>query len=143
MSSFNMSNINEALIGIDFNHTVNAFVIRDKLMNIDPNQHVIHCLEKLGYYNINMPQLIQKFLIDQTSKKILMEINDNFDSPYRYKSFEIVMEEIKNSDVFMNYMNSLNKRISRAFELSVFLKNPNMEKFYSSLTLEELNYLGY
>ena len=50
-----MSQINEALVGVDFNHTVTAYLVRDKLMNIDSNEHVVHCLQKLGYFNLNMP----------------------------------------------------------------------------------------
>lgn len=143
MSSFNMSLINEALIGIDYHHTVNAFIVRDKLMNIDPNQQVINCLQKLRYYNINMPAEIQRFLVNETTKKISTNVSNDFDSSYRFKTFDTVMEEVKNSNEFNDFMKNLNHRVSRAFTLSVFHKNPSMEKFYNSLTLEELNYLGY
>jgi hypothetical protein len=138
-----MSQINEALIGIDYNHTVTAYLVRDKLMNIDPNEHVVHCLKKLGYFNLNMPEEIQKFLVNQTMKKIQMALNDDMDSTYRYKTVDQVMEEVKNSNEFTEFMNRLNHRFARAVTLSNFFKNPDMEKFYNSLSLEELNYLGY
>jgi hypothetical protein len=141
--SFNMSQINEALIGVDYHQTVNAYLVRDKLMNIDPNEHVVHCLQKLGYFNLNMPVEIQKFLASETSKKIQLSLTDDMDSTYRYKTVDQIMEEVKNSKEFNNFMYKLNHRFSRAITLSTFLKNPDMEKFYMSLSFEELNYLGY
>jgi hypothetical protein len=138
-----MSQINEALIGIDFNTTVNAYLVRDKLMNINSNDHVIHCLQKLGYFNLNMPVEIQKFLVNQTTKKIQLSLTDDMDSTYRYKTVDQIMEEVKNSNEFSDFMKKLNHRFSKALNLSVFLKNPNMEKFYNSLSLEELVHLGY
>ena len=143
MSSFNMSQINESLIGIDFNTTVNAYILRDKLMNINANEHVMHCLQKLGYFNLNMPEEIQKFLVNQTITKIQLALTDSMDSTYRYKTIDQVMEEIKNSNEFSDFMNKLNHRFSKALNLSVFLKNTNMDKFYNALSLEELVYLGY
>jgi hypothetical protein len=90
-----------------------------------------------------MPGEIQKFLVSETTKKIQLSLTDDMDSTYRYKTVDQIMEEVKNSKEFNEFMTRLNHRFARAVTLSNFFKNPDMEKFYNSLSLEELNYLGY
>ena len=44
---------------------------------------------------------------------------------------------------YKNFINSINYRIKRAFELSTYVSSNNIEGFYNSLTFDELNFVGY
>lgn len=143
MSSFNMSLINESLIGIDYKHTVNAYVLRDKLMNLDPSTQITSCLNKLGYMNINVPEEAKSFLINLTTKNLKMSLMNNWDSSLKNMTIDNYIETLKDTDEYKNFINTLNMKIKRAFELSRFVSSTNNEDFYNSLTFDELNFVGY
>lgn len=143
MSSFNMSLINEALIGIDYKHTVNAYVLRDKLMNLDPSTQITNCLNKLGYMNINILDETKNFLLNLTMTNLKISLMNDWDSSLKRMSIENYMDTLKDTDEHRNFIISINHRIKRAFELSNFVSSTNNEGFYNSLTLNELNIIGY
>lgn len=143
MSSFDMSLVNEALIGVDHKHTVTAYVLRDKLMNLSPNEQIVSCMNKLGYVNINFPYETRKFLIENSIKNMKLAIMNNWESPVKYMSLDQFMESMKETDEYKNYLNQMNYRLKRACELTSFLNSDDNEAFYNSLTLDELSYVGY
>ena len=143
MEDFNMSSINDALIGIDKNHTVNAFYIRDKLMNFNTNFQIISSMKKLGYYNIDIIVETKKFILDNIAKKIIIELNNNWDSAIKSRTIDNIILEIKESLDYKLFIVILNKKIGRAMELSKFVNHTDTCDFYNSLTLEELQYIGY
>lgn len=142
-SSLNMSLINESLIGIDYKHTVNAYVLRDKLMNLDPATQITSCLNKLGYMNINVLEEAKSFLIDLTTKNLKMSLMNNWESSLKNMTIDNYMDTLKETNEYKNFINSINYRIKRAFELSTYVSSNNIEGFYNSLTFDELNFVGY
>lgn len=143
MNDINMSTINDALIGIDKNHTVNAFYIRDKLMNLNTNFQIINTMKKLGYYNIDIIVETKKFILDNIAKKIIIELNNNWDSSIKSKTVDNIIVEIKESLDYKLFIVMLNKKIGRAMELSKFVNYTDTCDFYNGLTLEELQFIGY
>ncbi len=143
MSSFDMSLVNEALIGVDHNHTVNAYVVRDKVMNLSPNEQIMHGLTKLGYVNVNFPQETKQFLVDLTMKNLKLALLNDWESPVKYMSVDEYMEYVKQTDDYKLFVDELNRRLKRACELSSFVQSNDNQAFYNSLTLSELSYLGY
>ena len=143
MDNLNKDFIDELLIGIDYNHTVMAYVTRDKVMHLIPNEQILNSLQKLGYYNVNFIDESKNFIIDNVCKKIKMDLTNNWESSVKYEQLHSSIEEFKETDTFKNFVNKLNSRLSRALLLSKFISSNDNEKFYNSLTLEELNYLGY
>ena len=143
MSSFDMSLVNEALIGVDHKHTVTAYVLRDKLMNLTPNEQIVSCMNKLGYVNINFPEETKKFLIELTMTELKLALLNNWESGVKYVTVEEYMEQMKATDDYKNFIKQMNYRLKRACELTSFLNSNDNEYFYNSLTLEELAYVGY
>lgn len=143
MEHINMSLINDALIGIDKNHTVNAFYIRDKLMNLNTNFQIINSMKKLGYYSIDITVETKKFILDNIAKKIIIELNNNWDSSIKSKTIDDIIVEIKESLDYKLFIVMLNKKIGRAMELSKFVNYTDTCDFYNGLTLEELQFIGY
>ena len=143
MSSFNMSLINEALIGIDYKHTVNAYVLRDKLMNLDSSTQITTCLNKLGYMNINILDETKNFLLNLTMTNLKISLMNDWDSSLKHMTIENYMDTLKETNEYKHFINSINYRIKRAFELSTFVSSANNEGFYNSLTLDELCVIGY
>jgi hypothetical protein len=143
MDTLNKDFINELLIGIDYNHTVMAYTTRDKVMNLVPNEQILYSLQKLGYYNVNFVEETKSFIIDNVCKKIKVDLSNDWEASLKYEQIYGIMEGFKETDIFKNFLNKLNVRLGRALVLSKFIGSNENEKFYNSLTLEELNYLGY
>lgn len=91
--------IDEELIGIDYETTVQAYLARDEKFNLQPDYIFSHSLRKLGY-----------------DGNKLCFLNGN----------------LQNDNLEMNHGN-----------LQDILANNDVEKFYRSLSLDALNYLGY
>ena len=141
--NINMTQIDESLLGVDKKYTIDAYIIRDNLSNINTNERIIHYLQKLGYFNINKSNEIDNFLVKQTTKIIQCSLLDNIESIYRYKTVDQIMKEFKKTNEFNRFMIHLNERFLRYQTLNTFLENPDMNQFYNSLSLDELIYLGY
>jgi hypothetical protein len=138
MSSFDMSQINQSLIGIDHKHTVNAYVLRDKLMNLNPSTQIKNSMNKLGYMNVNFHEESTNFLIHFTMQNLKTSFMN-----VKKMTNENYMETLKETIEYKNFANTLNKRMKRSIELSNFVDSTNNEGFYNSLTLEELIFIGY
>lgn len=138
-----MSLVNEALLGVDHQHTVNAYVVRDKVMNLSPNEQIVNGLTKLGYVNVNFPQETKQFLVELTMKNLKLALLNDWESPVKYMSVDEYMEHVKQTDDYKHFVNEMNRRLKRACELSSFVHSYDNHAFYNSLTLSELSYLGY
>lgn len=137
--------INENLIGVDFNVTVNAYCARDFSMGLNCHEQIIKSLKKLGYYNINIPNDINNYCLKKITELISDEFKNNFESDLRTKTIEQLISEIKSTNDFDYFQNKLNFKQGRAILLSKYVNGHcnDIASFYNSLTLDELNYLGY
>jgi hypothetical protein len=121
---------------------VNMYVKRDLDMNINPTNQIRNCVKKLGYLNINVIDETKVFLLDKYFKNLKIDVEENKESA----NFKIenqlsqLSKEDKEYTIFRNYINN---KIKRSFELSSFLDSTNIQKFYNSLTYDELIYIGY
>jgi hypothetical protein len=129
----------ESLIGTEHTNTVNAYYHRDTEQGLLNMNTIIKNLRKLGYYNINRGFEEECFL----RSKLIIWIKNNSYTQYINMSFYDVITIIKNTDEYNAFINRLNHRIERAMNLSVFINTNDLYDFYSSLTMEELNTLGY
>jgi HSP20 family molecular chaperone IbpA len=124
------------------NELVNMYVQRDLDMNINPTEQIRNCMKKLGYLNINVIDETKVFLLGKYFKNLKINIDENKENV----NFNIenqlsqLSKEDKEYTIFRNYVNN---KIKRSFELSSFLDSTNIEKFYNSLTYDELIYIGY
>lgn len=132
-SVFSMNDINAALIGIEKDYTVQAYLKRDKSMNLIPNEQILYSLSKLGYYNINVQYQINKFL---NNKLFHLPLDTS-------KTIDEIYQEIMKTDEYTIFWNNLNKSIGRAMCLSKYINSSDIEGFYNDLTIDELNYIGW
>lgn len=114
---------------------VNLYYSRDIESNLNNSQTIIKALTKLGYYNINIQSELYDYYLDSLLVKIKNELKNNWNSSIRNKTL--------NDLITYEASPSLISRIERANVLSVYLTKEDTFDFYNSLTLEELNYLGY
>jgi hypothetical protein len=68
---------------------------------------------------------------------------NDWDSSLKHMTIENYMDTLKETNEYKHFINSINYRIKRAFELSTFVSSANNEGFYNSLTLDELCVIGY
>lgn len=111
---------------------IDAYVTRDEVMELNPVYTIQKALQKLKYLNVDMNSEVQVYIKEHITA-ILRE-----DATVRE-----LMDEIKETDKFYQFFNHLKHRVERSILLSKFLDTNNIEEFYSSLTFEELVYLGY
>ena len=115
---------------------VQIYYDRDKHMNINNNNHIHKSLRKLGYYNINKDDEDKKLYIDQLSKKIINEFDNDWKVTIKNKTINDFLP-------FNDVNPSLTNRIERSIILSKHLDKDDTLEFYNDLTQEELEYLGY
>ena len=127
--------IDDNLLGINKNYTIDTYYKRDALMNINGSDHIINSLKKLGYYNIDQNFECNRYIIDS-----LMLDSKNLD---KTKTIDKLSEEFKETTKYKTFVHHINSRIGRALVLSSFINSNDTLNFYNALTLEELNYLGY
>jgi len=128
-----------SLIGIDKTNTVNAYYQRDVNMNMNNNNNIINNLKKLGYYLININLEEEKYIKSKLITKIKNEPLDVF---FRENIYNIITE-IKNTNDYISFIERVKHRLERANELYNNYNHNDIYNFYSALTLDELNYLGY
>jgi len=139
----NMNSLKENLIGLDIHHTAEAFYIRDKLMNTNNNQQIINCLKKLRYYNIDIGFETKKYILENITQKIVLDLSNNWESPIKYRSINALIEEIKNTHNYKIFLYMLNARIGRSMNLSKYISHNDTLSFYNELSLEELQIICY
>ncbi len=132
-STISMATINNALIGIEKDYTVQAYIARDKSMNFNPNEQIIFSLSKLGYYNINAQYEINKFL---NNKLFILPLDTT-------KTINEIYDTIMTTNEYKTFIDNLNNNIGRSFYLSKYIDSSDLEGFYNDLTLEELSYIGW
>lgn len=128
-----------SLVGIDKINTINAYYHRDVTMNLNNTNTIINSLKKLGYFNININLEEEKFLKSKLISKIKNEPLDIF---YQ-QNIHNIMTEIKNTNDYATFIQRVNHRLERVNELNNHCNDNDVYNFYSALTLDELNYLGY
>lgn len=114
---------------------VSEYYIRDNEMELNNNSTIIKAMVKLRYYNINLDKEINNYYIDKVLEKIKNELTTNFNSNVRNKT----LNELINFDVDP----AIIVRYNRSMELFNFLDKTDTYDFYNSLTINELEYLGY
>jgi hypothetical protein len=127
------------MVGIDLNSTINAYYQRDISMNLNNANTIIKHLRKLGYYNINLnveEELYLKFQIINWVKNNSCLLSANV-------TLNDIISQIKNSEDYMHYRDKLYSKIERTNNLCRFISSTDTYEFYSALTLNELNYIGY
>jgi hypothetical protein len=108
-----------------------------------PDQ-IIKYLKDLNYYNVDTSKEVKKYLINALAKVISDELTYDFYSSMNDQKVGELLEKIKSSDEYKNFITQLNKNIERGFILSKFISDcNNILNFYNALTLEELNKLNY
>jgi hypothetical protein len=127
--------IDEKLLGINKNYTIDTYYKRDLLMNINGCDHIINSLKKLRYYNIDQNFECNKFIIES------LMLNSKYLE--KTKTIDKLADEFKETAEYKNFLHNINLRIGRALVLSSFINSNDILNFYNALTLEELNYLGY
>lgn len=143
MDSFNMTTLDNSLIGINKDHTINAYLKRDQEMMIDPTTQIYKSLDKLGYLNINSVTKLQGLTTDLLVNKIKTELTNDWDSPFRNKTINEILYDLKDNLEYQQQITNLNYRIGRAFVLSSFIGSNKSKEFYNALNLDELAILGY
>jgi hypothetical protein len=127
------------LVGLDKSNTINAYYARDLAMGLSNSNTVVSHLKKLGYWDLNATVKEQSYIKNKISHWIKThEYTDivNVGVPN-------LVTEIRASQDYTLFTNRLNQRLERANQLVAYINNSNTYEFYSALTLEELNTLGY
>lgn len=114
-----------------------AYYTRDLDYKVEPSVKIIESLKKLSYYNINECETQKQFI----KKKIISMIKNNQYS--NSNTFEELEKKVIQTEEFENFQKIQAKRLERACCLSKFISLANLFEFYSSLTVDELTYLGY
>lgn len=129
----------ESLIGVDKINTVNAYYQRDINMGLNNTNTIIKGLKKLGYYDLNINLEEEKYL---KSRIIVWIKNNSLNNLYQENILNIITD-IKNSTEYNDFMQRANNRLERANDIICYSNDMDVYNFYSSLTLDELNYLGF
>lgn len=128
----------ESMIGIERNNTINAYYQRDITMNLNNANTIVQSLKKLGYYNVNNMEE-ESYLKAQ----IINWIKHNSYQQHLNLTISDIISQIINTQDYSHFVNRLNHRIERSNNLSGYINLSDTFEFYSALTLDELNYLGY
>jgi hypothetical protein len=134
-----LTNSVNTLIGLDKTATVNAYYERDERMNVNAPNTIINALKKMGYYMIDDKSEEEMYI----RRHIIEYIKSNVYSDIIKMSFSDIIEEITRNVDYVKFKNYLSARVTRSHELSIYTNDAKTYDFYSNLTLEELNYLGY
>ena len=127
------------LIGLDKTSTINAYYARDINMNINNSQNIVHSLKKLGFCEIDM--ITEEHLY--VKNKVICWIKSSAYLNLVNTNLSDIISEIRNSNDFRQFKDHLIRRIRRTEELNIHINDADTYNFYSRLTLEELNHLGY
>lgn len=138
MSSI-IETFSEDLIGVDKLNTVNAYYQRDLSMGLNNANTIISSLKKLGYYNLNINTEEETFI----KAKLITWIKNNSYSDIINRNLTNIITEIKNTNYYGDFNNQINCRIEKNSQLTNYMNCTDTFDFYSALTIEELNHLGY
>ena len=135
-----MSQINKSINNLEFNTIILSLYKKDELMRINPFNQIINYIKKLNYYNINSIEENKEYIITKLVQLISEKLYQDWESNIKIHSINKLIEIIKNTQEYKDFVQNLNYKINRAFILSKFLKpEENTFNFYNALTLDELN----
>jgi hypothetical protein len=138
-----MELLKHELKNLDKNSIIISLSTRDELKNYFPQDQIVKYLTQLEYYNIDISKESKNYLISNLNKIIMLELNNDINSNIKYKTIDELLNFIKESNDYKNFISYLNHKIERAFLLSKFIGEcNNVHNFYQALTLEELNQLN-
>ena len=116
---------------------------KDQIMKVIPTIQIIDCIKKLNYYNVNVIEENKKYIINKLLHTISDELYIKLDGDFTHNTIYKLIESIKETKEYIDFITDLNYKVSRAFVLSKFMGiNENTFNFYNALTLEELNKLN-
>lgn len=127
------------LIGLDKTNTVNAYYARDLAMGLSNSNNIVSNIKKLGYWNLNANTEEESYI----KGKIISWIGSQEYSNIINTNLLNLVSEIKSSPEFALFSDRLNRRLERSNTLMAYIDSTDTYDFYSSLTLEELNSIGY
>ena len=134
-----MNTFEPELVGLDKINTINAYYSRDLATGLFNSNIIISSLKKLGYYDINYNEEEEKYI----KSKIIAWIKTSDYHTIINTNLTNLITTIKSTQDYALFSNHLNHRIQRFNDLNQYINIINTYDFYSSLTLEELNHLGY
>ena len=114
---------------------VNLYYSRDLEMNLNNSQTILKALIKLKYYNIDIQSELNNFYLESLLDKIKNELKNNWNSSIKNKTLNELLTFDSSPELI--------RRIERSHILSEYLTKTDTFDFYNSLTLKELEYLGY
>jgi hypothetical protein len=140
MENFNMNQINKSINNLEYNTIILSLYKKDELMRINPFNQIMSYIKKLNYYNINSIEENKEYIITKLVQLVSEELYKDWESNIKIHSINELIEVIKNTQEYKDFVLNLNYKINRAFILSKFLKpEENTFNFYNALTLDELN----
>jgi len=120
---------------MDHQTLVNMYYSRNLEMKINNTDTICKALVKLGYYNIDYEAEFNKFKLKTLLTTIENELTNNWFSSIKNKTLNDLLT-YETSPALIN-------RIDRSNILSVYLTKDDTLDFYNSLTIGELEFLGY
>jgi hypothetical protein len=114
------------------NELVTLYVNRDDNIKLDCTEHILMCIKKLGYYNLNIPYELDKCIQTKFNEQNIKNISYN-----DYK------KKFKTTTEYYNMITNITIKIERSIKLARYIGTKLNKDFYSDCTLDELYYLGY
>ena len=119
---------------------VKLYLERDRDLALSTQDIVTDALKKLGYYNYDIESQLRYY----EKSYVIEQIRDSFDL-IRDESINTMITRYRESDDYKNlYICCENKQNRSNFlqsKLDSFYES--LHTFYSTLTIDELSYLGY
>jgi hypothetical protein len=134
-----MNTFDIELVGIELTNTINAYYLRDLATGIVNANPIVNSLKKLGYYNIDISKEEETFM---KGKIISWIAGSNYANIENINIIDLI-KNIKATQDYALFTERTNRRIQRSNELNKYIDITDTYEFYSSLTLDELNILGY
>lgn len=127
------------LVGSELTNTINAYYLRDLATGIVNANPIVSSLKKLGYLDIDVKREEETFM---KGKIISWIAGSNYANIENIK-FTDLITNIKATQDYALFTERTNQRIQRSNELNKYINITDTYEFYSNLTLDELNILGY
>jgi hypothetical protein len=134
-----MNTFDIELVGLELTNTINAYYLRDLATGILNANPIAKSLKKLGYCDININKEEEIFMKGKIIAWVLASNYANIENT----NITNIITDIKASSDYVLFEERINRRIQRSNELNKYINMSDTYEFYSSLTLDELNILGY
>jgi hypothetical protein len=110
----------------------NSYYKRDCELQVIPKDTILKALKKLGYFNVDRSIEEKKYITAEIKQK-----------KFELEELPSLAQNIRESNSFKKFQKHITFRIERGNQLSHYIHKPKLDDFYKSLTINELNYLGY